>query len=622
MMKSLRFLFFFIVVLFGVSSVQAGFIAISNQETFSLVEHSEIHLDKDHRSVDDVAKNAHFVPSHKPLVIAGVTDRTIWLKLQLANQTDRPLRRAIVVRSSRLEHLTLYRQNRTRTGYRAIPSHNEKEITLYPFFRIMLPPHSRQELFLSVTSRWSPVLFGVTLEKFGLYHNVDKKDQLFKIFLLGMIAVLMLYSMVIALYTRDRSYLFYSFYLASVLYQQVGYMGFSHAYLSPFWASLEYKLALPKVGLMLITTALFAMAFLRTRSIPFLHKMYQSIVVLGVVEIGVISFVEKIPSGMVVTMGKGFVVLNILASLFNLIAAVIYYRRGNRQARLYIVGFGVLFVTYLVWTLGTLGLNPMIYNQPNIIIIGTTIEALILSLAFADRYRLLQQAKHTADLKILEEVRNREQFVREEVVTKTAQLKEALDAKELLLHEVHHRVKNNLQIILSMIRLQRGKLSDETLREPFVELENRINAIARTYDMLLVDGDLERIDLGEYIEVLLEDIRQTLGDARNRIRVVTDIQTSLPLRESVYVGLIINELFTNAYKHAFDASGGTITISLIRDGEEVILAVGDDGRGLSQDHDASGTSLGLKLLHALILHQLRGTVEVFSDPGRRYVIRF
>ncbi len=619
-MKALRFLLFFILI--SVSSGQAGYFVIPTQENASLVEHSEIYFDQDDQSVEEIAKSAYFIPSHKPLVTAGVTDRTIWLRFQLENRTGRPLRRAIVIRSSRLEHLTLYRSDYRQGGYRTVPSLSSREVTLYPFFRVVVPPHSRQEFFLRVASRWSPVLFGVTLEKFGLYHNEDKKDQLFKIFLLGMIAVLMLYAMVIALYTRDRSYLFYSLYLASVLYQQLGYMGFSHAYLSPFWANLEYKLALPKVGLMLITTALFAIAFLRTHSIPLLHRIYQSIVVLGVVEIGVMLVVETIPSDVAMMIGKGFVVLNILASLFNLIAAVIYYRRGNRQARLYIVGFGVLFVTYFVWTLGTLGLSPMIYNHPNIIIIGTTIEALILSLAFADRYRLLQQDKHAADLKVLEEVRNREQLIREEVITKTAQLKEALDARELLLHEVHHRVKNNLQIILSMIRLQKGKLTDETLREPFTQLENRINAIARTYNMLLVDGDLERIDLGEYVDILLEDIRQTLGDTHGRIRVVTDIQTSLPLRESVYVGLIINELFTNAYKHAFDASGGTISISLIREGEGVTLTVADNGRGESGDHDTTGTSLGLKLLHALVTHQLRGTVEVFSDPGRRYVIRF
>ncbi len=618
----MAFRLFLFLLFIGLSSVQAGYVAIPTQGKISLVEHSEIYFDNDNRSLDEIIKSAHFHPSHKPLVTAGVTDRTIWLKFQLENQTNRPQRRALVVRSSRLEHLTLYRQNHTRTGYRAISYRGGGEITLYPFFRLTLPPHSHQELFLRVASRWSPVLFGVTVEKIGLYQGEDKKDQLFKIFLLGMISALMLYSLVIALYMRDWSYLFYSLYLASVLYQQAGYMGFSQAYLPPFWARLEHKLVLPKVGLMLITTALFAMAFLRTRSIRLLHRGYQAIVLLGMLEIVVMFFVEKMSFDAVVMMGRGFVALNILASLFNLIAAVIYYRRGNRQARLYIVGFGVLFVTYFVWTLGTLGISPAIYNQPNLIIIGTTIEALILSLAFADRYRLLQQAKHAVDLKMLTEVRNREQFIQQEVVSKTSQLKEALNAKELLLHEVHHRVKNNLQIILSVIRLQRGKLSDTTLKKSFVELENRINAIARTYDMLLVDGDLERIDLGEYIDVLLEDIRQTLGEGRDRIRVVTDIQISLPLRESVYVGLIINELFTNACKHAFDASGGTITVSLIHEGEEVVLTVADDGRGVSGHHDTTDNSLGLKLLHALVIHQLRGTVELFSDPGRRYVIRF
>jgi len=617
-MRFLKYVSFFILLL-GQTSLAAPHHS-SPDMIQSLLEQSDIYHDKDDLSLQEIERRHLFRPYHKPLVNAGITNRTIWLKLPVENDTNRMQHKVLVVRSNRLEHITLYHQNGRNLGYRGVSYRRGFQDTLYPFFRLRLPPHSRRVLYLKIHSRWSPVVFKVALEHEGDYRKEDKRDQLIKIFFLGMIASLMLYSLVLALYTRDKSYLFYSFYLASVVYQQLGFMGFSQVYLPSAWAVVEMKLVLPKVGLMMITTALFAMAFLRTRSIPFLHRGYQSLIVLGLIEIGVMTFVEQMDYSLVVMMGKTFVGLNILASLFNLVAAVIYYRHGNREARLYILGFGVLFASYFVWTLGTLGLSPMIYDHPNIIILGTTIEALILSLAFADRYRILQHAKQDADQRIFHEVQHREQIVQSEVVVKTAKLNQALEARELLLHEVHHRVKNNLQVILSIIRLQRERLPESAMQEQWIKLENRINAIARTYTMLLSDGKPEAIDLAEYVERLLQDITDTLDRPDASIRIVTDIRATIPLRESVYIGLIINELFTNAYKYAFDERGGTITISLLREGDDVILTVADDGRGFTPA--PQDTSLGLKLIQALVTSQLRGTMETSSDHGTRCVVRF
>ncbi len=617
-MRYLKQLFFLCFVLGEV--LWGAAIDIANESSISLLKHSQYYLDKEDYSIDEMRGSPLWAPYNEPLIHTGISQDTIWLKFVLENDSDWMEHRIIVVHSSRAENITLYQRNGRRVGYRGVDFRKGFQETLYPFFRIKIPPYSKRVYFLKIRSAWSPMLFDVTLDREKAYRKADKKEQMLKILLLGVIFGLMIYSFVLSLYTRDKSYLYYSFYLFAVLYQQIGYMGFSQVYLPLEWVELEKKLALPKVGLMLVATSLFAMHFLKTKTIRSLHRGYQAIMALGIIEILILGVIEYLNPDTIVWMGKLFVGLNVIASLFNLIAAVMYYRRGNRQARLYIVGFGILFITYFVWTLGTLGWSTLIYRYPNTIIIGTTIEALILSLAFADRYMLLQQEKAEADHKLLDEAKHREQIVQEEVIRKTAQLKQAHDTKALLLQEVHHRVKNNLQIILSMVRLQRKKSTHETLTLQLAEVESRINAIAKTYSMLLVGENLTEIDMQTYISTLLEDLRQTIDNGHKQIDIITKIDATIPLRESAYIGLVINELVTNAYKYAFDGEGGAIQILLTQKAKVTELIVEDNGKGYT--YDPESRSLGLKLIRTLVTNQLRGTIEVSHEGGTRYTIRF
>jgi two-component sensor histidine kinase len=299
--------------------------------------------------------------------------------------------------------------------------------------------------------------------------------------------------------------------------------------------------------------------------------------------------------------------------IFNLSASIISFLKGNQQARLFILGFSIVFVSYAILMLDALGLISIVQNFPNTLIWGTTIEALILSLAFVDRYRILQTQKEEAD-------KSRENIIKNEVSIKTAQLNKALKAKSLLLKEVHHRVKNNLQIILSMIRLQSDKITDRIVKEKFTNIENRINAIAKTYNMLIVDENLDDIDMEEYIEALLSDIEESMFLQNSNIQVETDISASLPLRKAVYIGIIVNELVTNSYKYAFDKKDGKISIKLYQKSQIYILLVSDNGKGFIYNREKE--SLGLKLIHTLILEQLKGKLSIETKNSSNYRIEF
>lgn len=195
-----------------------------------------------------------------------------------------------------------------------------------------------------------------------------------------------------------------------------------------------------------------------------------------------------------------------------------------------------------------------------------------------------------------------------------------MEIKELLLKEIHHRVTNNLQIILSIIRLQNDEIDDKLVNEKFTNLENRINAISKTYNMLLMKEDLEEIDMQEYINSLLFDIQETIYHRNQNIKILTDIDARIPLRESVYIGLILNELVTNTYKYAFDDKKGTISISLKQNKRDYVLSIEDDGKGYNQDE--KHLTLGLKLIHTLIYDQLNGQIETHTNSHTKNIIRF
>jgi two-component sensor histidine kinase len=192
--------------------------------------------------------------------------------------------------------------------------------------------------------------------------------------------------------------------------------------------------------------------------------------------------------------------------------------------------------------------------------------------------------------------------------------------KELLLQEVHHRVKNNLHIILSMIQLQQNNVNTSPDNTLLIDLENRINTIAKTYEMLIINDKLEEIDMSLYIQQLLKDIQESFDHHTCDVTFTTKISAILPLKEAVYVGLIVNELVTNAYKYAFDTKKGNIVIKLHQSAHTYTLIVNDNGKGF--DQESQDISVGSQLIHALVTEQLSGSMHIMSDNATHYTIIF
>jgi diguanylate cyclase len=213
---------------------------------------------------------------------------------------------------------------------------------------------------------------------------------------------------------------------------------------------------------------------------------------------------------------------------------------------------------------------------------------------------------------------------RAELTRSNAELAAALDAKEILLRELHHRVKNNLQVIASLFSLQARYLPDGRSREIFEESRNRVFSIALAHEKLYRSKDLSRIDFSEYARNLIGHLHSTFA-ASARVSLVTEInEVTLPVETAIPCGLVINELVTNAFKHAFPAGRpGAIRVVLREvDSASWLVAVEDDGVGLPAGITLGKTdSLGLDLV-SILATQIGAQVELRREGGTSFRMTF
>jgi two-component sensor histidine kinase len=209
----------------------------------------------------------------------------------------------------------------------------------------------------------------------------------------------------------------------------------------------------------------------------------------------------------------------------------------------------------------------------------------------------------------------------------TETLQNSLQEKDVLLKEIHHRVKNNLQIISSLFFLQSCNIKEEEHLSIFRDSQNRIKAMALVHEKLYQSEDLSKINFSEYLQNLSFYVHQTYGDKENNIRFIFDLDDIfMTIDTAIPLGLILNELLSNAFKYAFrgrpieNEVHKIITIKSKKINEQFIFEVSDNGIGLPAGFDIQNCeSLGLKLVTNLA-HQINGELKIESIFGAKFTI--
>jgi two-component sensor histidine kinase len=256
----------------------------------------------------------------------------------------------------------------------------------------------------------------------------------------------------------------------------------------------------------------------------------------------------------------------------------------------------------------------LLYEKNKVIFIGfiivTTLLLLILILKYFNK---------------IYKRKNKELETEKRIVIDTNEaLNKTLFENKLLLKEIHHRVKNNLQLVMSLLHIQAQDQNILTIEEFIEKGQTRIASMVLIHENLYQNENVGNIDFIEYLNNLTENIKNSFGDDTNHIQIKVDvayayfnIQTAIPL------GLIINELISNAFKHAFpDKREGSIFISIIKEekSDGFTLEISDNGIGMKAKKGEK-KSLGLELVSLLVM-QLNGTIATTTENGIKQIIHF
>jgi len=209
------------------------------------------------------------------------------------------------------------------------------------------------------------------------------------------------------------------------------------------------------------------------------------------------------------------------------------------------------------------------------------------------------------------------------IFLKHEQLSLELNNKNILLRELFHRVKNNLQIIASLLSIQSKKIEDKKTKDTFKNSIQTIKSMSIIHEKLYKSDNLEAIDFNDYLSSLISNMKQNIGGNDVKFNIKCD-NMMISLDNAIPLGLIINEVITNSIKYAFEANDDNnkvIDIQMYKNSlEELILELSDNGKGI--DFNIFEKGFGFKLIDSLVVQQLKGTLEYFNKDGLFYVLKF
>jgi two-component sensor histidine kinase len=279
--------------------------------------------------------------------------------------------------------------------------------------------------------------------------------------------------------------------------------------------------------------------------------------------------------------------------------------------------------------LGVLASYPLFSTYPGarppwvvISVILAVVGSLLFVVAIISAYSSGLLRKSQEHLRLRKEQLQREVEARKQT---EARLRELVDEKQLLLKEVHHRVKNNLQVMSSLLRLQADGIQDDRTRAALLTSHGRVNSMAMVHEVFYQSGDLHRVDLDPFLRSLAAHLVSAYDFEHSPLELrITADSVQVDLDTAIRVGLAANELVSNALRHAFPErdTAGLLDIEMRVDANSAELTVADDGRGLPPGFDWTATdSLGLQLVQNLA-RQLRGSVTLDTANGTAFHLRF
>ena len=579
-------------------------------ETVDVLSQSQIFIDRSNSATIQTIDcfEDRFTANKTDILQYGMSPGfTVWVKFELANETSAPVKKVLKHTNPVTTDLTLYSENEAH--HEGLFHVAEDRTTTTPVFQILLPAHTQRTYYLKAYSHILPLTLGMTLDDPQHYYKEEMRHQRNIALFFGGMAVLFVYNLFVFFYTRDVSYLYYIGFLLGAVLNQAHVTGYMYLLFPQSLITVVGIYGIPFIiALLVLSSALFVQSFVNTRQYPVPHRIYK-ILLYPVPFVALLSF-----TGTWAQLDLFyFLIVQLYTAFITFYAAI----KRNRQAYFILVGQACVAVVYIFTVLDSAGVYSVysVFKYPAET--GLLLEALIFSIALADRLKQLQNQKNRLNAQLIQQQRSEEIRLKYLIGQRTNALNEALQEKELLFQELHHRVKNNMQMILSLLNLQNSTTQNNVARNLLQSAQNRIKAMNHLHELLYLQKNIMQIDARTYFERIITDLKSVMRNTGKDIAVTCRIETTIPLRQAIHCGIILNELVSNSMKYAFDEKG-EIDISLTREGEHCTLSVKDNGKGYVPKND--GKSLGLKIVDILVTMQLKGSIDTQSRNGVTHTI--
>ncbi|MFY4860120.1 7TM diverse intracellular signaling domain-containing protein [Aliarcobacter butzleri] len=601
------------VVLFIIfsSNIYANILNIDeNTKNINLLQYSEIYIDKTRSlTIEDIKNsNIKFEKNDKNILAYGYSpDLDVWIKITIKNNSNKSILKIIEYNNPLTTNIDFFDSNKNIHLKDGFLIDNLDKSTINPIFKIELDPNEENIYFIKATSNITTLIVDLKLWDENVFYKKEIKHQLILSLFFGAMFILGIYNLFIYVFTKDKSYLFYVLYIFGLILHHLVYVGFAKLYIFNLEIlKIIIELAALLVAFPIYFLGFFTKSFLQTIQYPKLNKVLN--IFLIIIPLSIIFFL------LTEEYDKYRTNLSMLFLIFLMIVTIYASLNKNRQAYFILFAWLVFLSSGLLMTLSSMG----IYNTlpfPYLIEVSFVLEAVIFSIALANRITNLQKEKNEANQKLIIQQENETKRLSKEVDLRTKDLKVALGEKEVLLKELNHRVKNNMQTIVSLIRLQSDEIEDEKLKDILLTTQNRIAAMGHLHELLYNQENINFIDVYEYFETLVDEVKSSYDES---INIYLDIKTKLKMEQAIYCGLMINELITNSFKYAFLNKKGNIYITLEKSNNILKLSVKDDGVGFDKDNITF--SLGLTLVNTLAINQLKGEMDIESKNGTSITI--
>jgi len=581
---------------------------------YDILPHAQIYIDKI-KTLDlkEIQKKEFTANKEKLLAYGYSPDFSVWVKFTLKNSTDKKIDKIIEYGNAISTHIEFYNPSHEyKKELDGLYTMNPKRKTINPIFKIKLEPHQVKTFYLKASSHATPLIIKLNLWNVDEFYDKEIFHQICLALFFGAMIILVLYNLFIFFFTKDISYLTYVVYLVATIAHHTLYVGVANIYLltqEKIITSVEYSAI--AVVLPIYTLALFSKTFLKTKQYPIWDKILNILIAINTLSIIFFAFIHSYNE----------IISIFLAALFLYLVFLTAYAtyRKNRQAYFILIGWIIVFVAWFLMYLSSIGTFDIYQYFPYVVEVALVLEALLFSIALADKINQLQFQKRESDKELIRHQEHEKAKLEKEVKERTKSLQESLDERELLMKELNHRVKNNMQMIISLLRLQADNEKDKKLIDSLKVAEYRIQAMSHLHEMLYSQENITHIDMSLYIKNMISELSSNF-DPNANVHVSLHVKGSLLLKQAVYLGLILNEILTNAYKYAFKEKG-EIKIEFTCKDKIACLHVEDNGIGFDEKSIAEN-SLGLTVIKALSEKQLKGTYMLNSKAGTDWKVEF